>query len=172
MFVDSVRLKDGLNFRDGFIDAIAVSRVIVPIMSSYALERMRTLTETSDVDNLLVEWYLALILQGLNSATVRVFPIMLGPLAPATTVMSVEPTRQGFPAGVIQQLPEVLPVKTLAAVRDALCRLGLPASAAIEITVREVVSRLSLFQAYRPKDVSHAAIIATACDQKVLRIKC
>ena len=168
-FLDSVRLKNGRNFRDDFIDGIAVTRLIVPIMSSYALERMISMTEQSDVDNLLVEWILTLILHDIDSAAVRVLPVMLGPMA-VVTATTVEPTRLPFPSDSIQRLPEVVPVKTLEVVRAALARLDIVPTAPIELTVREVVSRLALFQAYRPKNETHASIIATACDDKVLAI--
>ena len=168
-FLDSVRLKNGRNFRDDFIDGIAVTRLIVPIMSSYALERMISMTEQSDVDNLLVEWILTLILHDIDSAAVRVLPVMLGPMA-VVTATTVEPTRLPFPSDSIQRLPEVVPVKTLEVVRAALARLDIVPTAPIELTVREVVSRLALFQAYRPKNETHASIIATACDDKVLLV--
>ena len=178
MFLDTKRLKDGRNFRDDFAVAIVNTTVIVPVISNYALERMQKLTDSSDADNLLIEWSLAAILGDLSSvgaANVRVYPIMLGPIDTTTTTALAEVKRLAFQSNDIQTLPEVLPTKTLHVVVSILDRLRiledvmsrLPYDFTTTLTVREVVKKLSLFQAYRPRNETQASIVATACDDKV-----
>ncbi len=79
VFLDRMRLQDGRNFRDDFGKSLAYSTVVVPIISYEALLRMMKHDPTT-VDNVLVEWILALCCEAemINRENKRIFPVMMG----------------------------------------------------------------------------------------------
>jgi hypothetical protein len=79
VFLDRMRLQDGRDFRDDFGKSLASSAVVVPIISSEALVRMMK-HEPREVDNLLVEWILALCCMAKSPKRdhKRLFPVMMG----------------------------------------------------------------------------------------------
>ena len=70
------RLQDGDPLHKSFMAAMASSRVIVPIVSTAALERMMGLTAASPCDNVLLEWSLALELS--KQRGTKVYPLLIG----------------------------------------------------------------------------------------------
>ena len=56
VFLDRNRLEDGRIFSSDFANALIKSHVVVPILSSAALDRMFDLKSDSNIDNVLLEW--------------------------------------------------------------------------------------------------------------------
>uniref|UniRef100_A0A7S4BYV9 C-terminal of Roc (COR) domain-containing protein n=1 Tax=Chrysotila carterae TaxID=13221 RepID=A0A7S4BYV9_CHRCT len=77
VFQDKRRLQDGERFDFAFMRAMLSSRVCCPIISLDALARMVFLDANSPVDNVLLEWSLALHLH--EQYGLRVIPILQGP---------------------------------------------------------------------------------------------
>ena len=75
-FLDRKRLQDGDSLQASFIDAMATTSVVVPIVSASALRRMASLAADSPCDNVLLEWSFALELHAQRG--VRVFPLFVG----------------------------------------------------------------------------------------------
>jgi hypothetical protein len=77
IFKDSACLKPGMDFLQGFVSALLKSRVIVPLVTEYALERMRG-HDALQPDYTLMEWILAIVLFDSDPDNHRVFPLLLG----------------------------------------------------------------------------------------------
>jgi serine/threonine protein kinase len=83
-FLDIKRLQVGENYQMKLVDALSKSLVIIPIVSSDALQKMLTLTST-DEDNLLIEWICGLEMikhrqnnPGSGSRLMKFMPIFFG----------------------------------------------------------------------------------------------
>ena len=76
VFLDRKRLKEGETFDFSFMRALDSSRVIVPIVSWAALQRMTSLQANSAIDNVLLEWSLAVEMH--KTRGVPVLPILVG----------------------------------------------------------------------------------------------
>ena len=74
VFYDQVSLKAGERFDLAFMNAIAHSRVCVPLVSEGAVSRMMDITQ---LDNVLLEWALMTFLQT-QEVIARVQPVLLG----------------------------------------------------------------------------------------------
>jgi hypothetical protein len=59
-FFDKACLKDGVSWEEGFLSSLNQSAVFVPIISHQCVDNMHTLTGDSPVDNVLLEWRMAL----------------------------------------------------------------------------------------------------------------
>jgi len=98
VFRDRNRLPNGMNFLDAFAKALCGSKVLVPIVSAHALERMRVEVEPSrkgarernaaalqrmreQVDYTLLEWVMGLVCYEWDPSSPRkrrLYPFMLG----------------------------------------------------------------------------------------------
>eukprot|EP00045_Choanoeca_perplexa_P016539 m.224419 g.224419 ORF g.224419 m.224419 type:complete len:1058 (+) comp17288_c0_seq2:1-3174(+) len=78
VFYDRQSLSMGSEINLEFMQAMARSKVICPLVTAHALTRM--CTEQSRVDNVLCEWWLALALLDMHAGTkrVRIVPIFAG----------------------------------------------------------------------------------------------
>jgi GTPase SAR1 family protein len=81
VFLDSERLLDGQSWKEGFIDGVKKSTVLVPIVSKGALEPMAQLDPANGkdwCDNVLLEWKLGLELLQLEQYPLQaIFPVMV-----------------------------------------------------------------------------------------------
>jgi hypothetical protein len=75
VFHDIRRLHTGIDFQEGFEDALVVSTVIMPIVSKSALEKMAQ-HDPFKGDNVLLEWILACHLWKINHAAEYQHPIV------------------------------------------------------------------------------------------------
>jgi hypothetical protein len=98
-FWDVQRLKAGKRFQDAFMVALLNSRVMTPIISLSALQRLFDLTAESDVDNVLVEHTLGVELQKQETTKLKcVYPIMVGRVATtAEGQVTIEPFEKSWP---------------------------------------------------------------------------
>jgi hypothetical protein len=76
VFLDGRRLQDGEDFREGFVTSLLQSKIVVPIVTVEALKRMIHHSPVQ-VDNLLLEWILALHFCE-SSSGLKVIPIVFG----------------------------------------------------------------------------------------------
>lgn len=80
-FLDRKRLQDGDQLQDTFLQAMAKTHVIIPVISLSALQKMEGITEGSPNDNLLLEWKHAVhLLDTMPGAapSVKIFPLLVG----------------------------------------------------------------------------------------------
>jgi hypothetical protein len=73
VFSDGRRLQDGEDFRESFVSSLLQSKIIVPVITAEALKRMIH-HNPSQIDNLLLEWILAIHLSSVS----KVFPLVFG----------------------------------------------------------------------------------------------
>jgi hypothetical protein len=76
VFLDGRRLQDGEDFRESFVTSLLQSKIVVPIVTVEALKRMIH-HNPAEVDNLLLEWILALHFCE-SSSGLKVIPIVFG----------------------------------------------------------------------------------------------
>ena len=79
VFLDHKRLKDGEDFQEAFADALSNSLMVVSLVSLDALHRMKN-HKSSEEDNVLIEWLLAMELRNSRMKRVRaIVPLLIGP---------------------------------------------------------------------------------------------
>lgn len=104
-------LEIGEQFDKAFMLAISKSVLCVPIVSLGALERMRTLSESDDVDNVLLEWSLMMCLES-KKIVKRVSPIFVSPNDTASLFKAFKP---------LSDLPNVVAGRTYEVLRKFVC---------------------------------------------------
>jgi len=141
VFLDKIRLKDGMQFQTEFGPALISSTVFVPILSASALQRMLTHDPLKE-DNVLIEWMLALeCISDKSHSNIRgIYPLMIGERREDGSVGNL------FAEGLTDRLPEIEPSKSIEVVKRLLKENGVNASPMLSIrTVRRVVKDLSNF---------------------------
>lgn len=79
IFFDSWSLPNGKQFDVTFMRGLSRSLVVTPFVTAYALERMCSPDSEHQLDNVLLEWWLALTLYQSQVAKVRaILPIFCG----------------------------------------------------------------------------------------------
>ncbi|KAJ3110621.1 NACHT, LRR and PYD domains-containing protein 14 [Phlyctochytrium bullatum] len=73
-FLDQVELKDGEDWRKGFVNGLKRSKVVVLLVSKGCIERMKT--SDINIDNVLLEWETAICAEQLGLCSV--IPVMIG----------------------------------------------------------------------------------------------
>eukprot|EP00300_Choanocystis_sp_HF-7_P018405 c20031_g1_i4.p1 GENE.c20031_g1_i4~~c20031_g1_i4.p1 ORF type:complete len:1055 (+),score=191.90 c20031_g1_i4:1637-4801(+) len=158
VFVDRYRLQSGRRFDEDFMEALRRSCVAVPVLSESALQRMLSLQESSDVDNLLLEWTLMLELHDAthrnnpNQNELLVLPLIIGRVSEVAGV----PVQVGnllhdvHPSYEIS-LPERMPRIVVKSVQDKVLAVlkqhGIEPSAEFRNrTVYDVVKAICVFQ--------------------------
>ena len=141
MFLDRNRLEEGRIFSSDFANALIKSLVVVPILSSAALDRMFDLKSDSNIDNVLLEWMLIVVLLARGHLKFC-FPIMVGEVK--------EDAKDGkfisnlFSDGGIDKLPEVVCTKVADRVNELLVENRMaPLESVHTYTVRETVKKIT-----------------------------
>jgi hypothetical protein len=106
VFLDRNRLKNGLNFVDSFSKSLINSTVVVPLISTKALERMFS-HDPATRDNVLLEWLITLECVSAGKIE-KVFPILVG-----STDADGNVAADFFASVKLDLLPDVVPVETL-----------------------------------------------------------
>ncbi len=79
VFYDQQSLEDGEQFDVAFSTALAESLVVTPFLTTSALKRMCQADSIEQLDNVLLEWWLALTLYHSQQGRVRaVLPVFCG----------------------------------------------------------------------------------------------
>eukprot|EP00935_MAST-01C_sp_MAST-1C-sp1_P001818 g1818.t1 len=88
VFLDSKRLLGGLSWKEGFVEGLKKSTIMVPIVSKGALEPMAQLDPTNGkdwCDNVLLEWKLGLnLIKGKDFPLQAIYPVVVGSEDPDT----------------------------------------------------------------------------------------
>jgi GTPase SAR1 family protein len=86
VFLDSKRLLTGHSWKEGFIEGLKRTTILVPIISKGAIEPMSQLDPDNSkdwCDNVLLEWKLGLSLKKMDGFPLQaIFPIMVGSVDP------------------------------------------------------------------------------------------
>jgi len=138
IFYDRVRLKKGEQIQVAFGKALKISTIFVPILCTSALQRMLS-HDPSKVDNVLIEWILALeCMQNQGTAKIRwIYPVVFGNRNEDGSAGNI------FAERVIDQLPDIIPTKSIEVVKCLLRDNKIKISPKLRIrTVRSVVDDL------------------------------
>eukprot|EP00049_Salpingoeca_infusionum_P000362 m.39379 g.39379 ORF g.39379 m.39379 type:complete len:1869 (-) comp10301_c0_seq1:353-5959(-) len=68
VFLDAYNIERGLNFQYSFMKAICKTSVVCPLVSVGVLERMRTFETNDCCDNVLLEWWCAIVVIGIKNS--------------------------------------------------------------------------------------------------------
>jgi len=141
VFLDRNRLEEGRIFSSDFAKGLIKSLVVVPVLSSAALDRMFALKCDSNVDNVLLEWTLIVVLLARGHLKFC-YPIMVGEVK--------EDAKDGkfisnlFSDGDIDKLPEVVCTKVADRVNELLVENGMAPSESVHAyTVRHTVKKIT-----------------------------
>lgn len=97
IFFDNFSLKDGQPFDETFMRGLARSLVAVPFVTADALARMCEPSSGSRVDNVLLEWWLALTLVKTSDTPLRyILPIFCGEVCVAGSSPSMDSASSFF----------------------------------------------------------------------------
>lgn len=177
VFLDKQRLQSGRDFQRDFSVALVNSVLFVPVISHHALKRLLTFESDSDVDNLLLEWTLAvdLLEQGKLAGCC---PIMMGtPLSElgAEALKKEAEKHKGalvtslFSAGGPAELPVVTAVNVILRAEKVLSSLSLSPSAQMKaLSVRALVHALTSHlgvPAWQPSSASSSAKVGGSSPQ-------
>jgi len=148
VFYDQVSLERGRMFAHDFCQGIVRSTVLLPVMSTQAVEKMCSLDGASAVDNLLLEWMLMFVLMrdGTRAATHRVMPIVVCDSWSNDGSPASMATIGAFLSWVRNKAPDVHATATEKQLVGILGHLGLAAPAMLP-SVRETVLGLLDFDA-------------------------
>jgi hypothetical protein len=165
-FLDVKRLQTGENFQRTIANALSKSLIIVPIVSSDALERMMTLKPT-DEDNLLFEWICGLELMkhrqqeeeaSSSSRLMKFMPIFFG------TRIDENSMKNFFQEDLLSKLPNTAPTACLEVAKNVLLEVGVTMSAAMRnATVKEIVTEVTKYLflcAWQPKNAHQLTLQA------------
>lgn len=161
VFWDKVRLQQGRKFDDDFMVAMLKSTGAVPLVSLSALQRMKQLTESSPLDNVLLEWTLMLELYQAESARLQfILPIFMGEIS----------SEQGKPPignlwSALPPLPEVVSKPVVEKVSNFLHTHGLQLSESLHTrTVKGTVDEMMKLMGVRAWAVQPRLSNPTAID--------
>eukprot|EP01034_Spumella_vulgaris_P033105 gene33105-40852_t len=113
VFLDKKRLKDGRPYDKDFAKALINSVVIAPVVSVDALQRM-TSHDSTQVDNLLVEWILSIYCFNSDQcATEAVLPIAFGRRLTSEFESSTALCGSLFEADVLSKVLKTIPTASL-----------------------------------------------------------
>jgi GTPase SAR1 family protein len=165
-FLDIKRLQAGENYQHNIVNSLSKSLLIIPVVSSDALQKMITLKAT-DEDNLLLEWICGLEMvkhhqkqQGLYSTSrlMKFMPIFFGSRADENNMKNF------FQENVLSKLPDYSPTACLEVSKSLLSKAGITMSsemttASIKDIVTEVTKYLFLC-AWESKNAQHLTVQA------------
>jgi GTPase SAR1 family protein len=163
-FLDIKRLQAGENYQHNIVNSLSKSLLIIPVVSSEALQRMITLKATEE-DNLLLEWICGLELvkhqqkqQWSSSRLMKFMPIFFGSRADENNMKNF------FQENVLSKLPDYSPIACLEVSKGLLSKAGITMSsemttASIKDIVTEVTKYLFLC-AWESKNAQHLTVQA------------
>jgi GTPase SAR1 family protein len=148
IFLDVKRLQAGENFQMSIVNSLSKSLLIIPIVSSDALQRMIALQPT-DEDNLLLEWICGLELMkhcqqqqhkaGL-SRLVKFMPVFFGTRTDENTI------RNFFQENLLSELPITQPTACLEVAKRLLSQAGIAMSnEMMTATVKDIVTQVTKY---------------------------
>lgn len=173
-FWDNACLLDGQPWLEGFVMGLSHSIVIVLLVSCDAFNNgsiggLLTLGEQDRVDNVLLEFILALALLQIEDSSVRaLIPVMVGSLR------LPEDNFSRFPFEVLSRLPDKPSLATNAKACFILRQLGAPAKVVEEVRELTVKGAVNWVLRHQGMDMSaHATrqVALDSCARRVLQVK-
>ena len=138
VFYDKIRLKGCQQFQIAFGKSLINSTIVVPILCTTALQKMLAHDDTCE-DNVLIEWMLALecMQDPIHSKMRGIYPLMFGERKDDGSVGDL------FAEGVIDRLPDIVPIASRKIVRRLLEENGVMVSSTLtNSTVRGIVKEV------------------------------
>jgi hypothetical protein len=144
VFLDNKRLRDGRNFVDDFARALVNSLIVVPVVSSDALKRMRD-HDPHQKDHVLMEWFMALeCFHSPASRVTRVLPVLFGQRDPSSGAVG-----NLYQEGALDAVPDIHPAESIRCCFELLHANGIaPRREASFYTVRGILAELKAILGY------------------------
>ena len=186
-FLDVKRLQAGENYLTHIVKALTRSLLIIPIVSSDALQKMKQLKET-DEDNVLIEWICGLELikkhehpgnsnsSSSSSTSVRLMkfmPIFFGSRVSLDSngIAGEEKVGNFFQENVIQELPTIRPKACIDVCRHLLKKAGITMSEEMEgATVRDIVREVTKYLFVCGWESKNSHQLTTSATDKIVTI--
>jgi GTPase SAR1 family protein len=164
VFLDNKRLRDGRNFVDDFARALVHSLIVVPVLTSDALQRMKD-HNPQQKDNVLLEWVMALeCFHSSSSRVTRVLPLLFGKRDSNTGAIG-----DLYREGILDQLPDVKPEETLRTAVRLLRANGVePRPEITTYTVRGILDQLRVILGYCTWTAPDPAMVVAESAEKVV----
>jgi hypothetical protein len=145
VFLDTQRLQKGELFDEAFARALTHTTVVNPIVSAAAMKNMIGHDGTR-VDNVLLEWILSMetLSIGGEGGIKAIYPIFIGDvtISPDDGSTSIG---NFFASGIMDELPDVVPSATIAAVKKHLANNGLQSADPQKLEAHTVKSFFKAF---------------------------
>jgi hypothetical protein len=115
VFLDKKRLQAGRRFDFDFVKALSRSSVLIPVVSVGSLKKMSFTPDVNEVDNVLLEWVVALELVGKTDGSCNIDLKVIFPIALGNTVMHENKIQSEnlFQSDTYRGLRHVIPQATL-----------------------------------------------------------
>ncbi len=170
VFLDKKRLKDGRPYDKDFARGLINSNVIVTVVSIEALQRIVT-HDPYQVDNMLVEWILALFCYNSPSlATAAVLPILFGPRRLCEAIPGDILTDDLFRDGILKCIPKIVPTASISKAASYLfdfdSTLVVP-TAMLEKTLDAYIEDLLKFQSVLVSTLPPTAVVELSAQRVV-----
>jgi GTPase SAR1 family protein len=171
VFLGKERLQEGRRFDSDFARALCRSALFMPIVSVEALSRMTAeKRHKAEVDNLLLEWIIALHLVGSpKSKLAAIFPIFIGERRFSSDNICVSISRLSE-TGVLEELSTDIPEETFRVARILLEENGILIGKEIEEeffhrSVKDIVKGLMAFMGQEACEVEPQLLVDTLTEK-------
>ena len=164
VFLDNKRLRDGRNFVDDFARALVNSLIVVPVVTSDALHRMKQ-HDPYQPDHALMEWLMAIeCFHSPASKVARVLPVLFGTRDGNSDVIA-----NLFAEGLIEALPEVHPKETVRTAMQLLQANGIePRMGLSTYTVRSILVELKAILGYCAWNAEDPSFVVAESAERVI----
>ena len=142
---DKKCLLGGEDWEEGFCEGLIKSRAFVPLLSRAGLHTFEGLAETSQCDNVLLEYRLALELQSFNLLEF-VFPVLVGDSSGKSTDPRYRTYTNYFKSGCLPNCPDIIVKSVEEKLSEHLNNQGLGAPVISNRTVRDICVSLTNHQ--------------------------
>ena len=162
VFLDSKRLKDGINFQSAFGKALIHTVVVIPIVSYDALEKMIS-HDIHTEDNVLIEWLLLTECLKQDVPHIKaVIPIFFGKFDSSGSFSS-----NLFDSDIMNKLPAVVPEACVRRVQQLLAENNMSPSTTLQsCTIRSIVTDLRKFLGVKGWE-ANARLVTRVCRKVV-----
>ena len=184
VFLDKMVLEDADQFQERFCECLLKSKVIIPILSSDALQRMmigKVMPEKND--NLLIEWILSLEMA--KRKKLKIFPILIGAkkinnnainnslnnddVASSSSLGYLNERNDFWSSNLLDKLSAEIPTKSIITANKILMEREHDAPAIAERSVKDIVNELSLHNGWDFSSVAPKHAVETVVE-KVMEI--
>ena len=164
VFLDNKRLRDGRNFVDDFGRSLINSRIVVPVVSSDALDRMRK-HDPYHTDNVLMEWLMAIeCFHSASSKVMRVLPMLFGKRDSNSDAIG-----NLYQEGALDEMPDIHPRETVRCALRLLQANGVePRMGVSTYTVRSILMELKTILGYCTWTAESSSLVVAESAERVI----